>query len=96
MAQLESQRIFYEEKMNALESSLAAQAKAKQQESNSRIALLQESVNDLVCKLEAEEKHSNRKIKALEAKIDALRKEKAELVRQRGNDDAVCLRSLTM
>jgi BRCA1-associated protein len=85
-AQLESQRIFYEEKMNALENTLSGQAKAKLHESNQLIVSLQDSLNEISIKLQQEELNKEIVVKNLEKKIESLKKEKAEIVRQWQND----------
>lgn len=89
VAQLESQRIFYEEKMNALENSLSGQAKTKLQESNQLISSLQNTLNEMTIKLKQEELGKETKIRNLETKIEALKKEKAELVRKWQNDSSM-------
>lgn len=79
VAQLESQRTFYEEKLSALEAAWSVRNKVVQVESADLIESLQDSIERLALQQTTEQDTLQQQLRSLEARIEALRGEKAGL-----------------
>lgn len=89
VAQLESQRVYYEDKLSALEATWSQQSRAVQTESTLRIDQLQHSLHSLKLNQEDDYLRTAARIQALEARIEELSREKAELQQALAGESAM-------
>lgn len=79
VAQLESQRVYYEDKLSALEATWSQQNRMVQTESSLRIDQLQHSLQALKLDQDADHRRTEARIKHLEGRIEELIREKIQL-----------------